>query len=203
MLCAFGGPNEPNARYERGMLKAGEAGVTNVAAWHRLCRERQRRMLLQDARTAGKVPLVEMNAAAMAQVPLMDPAPGVILRHPTAQPCRPRLRGLRDALAAFLPLDHPDMPWCHTSQDGAGIVVAGGCLESLLLGNTPNDIDVFAVMPPGVRNPQLRLMQLQELLVNALTTRHRRGAAMLRLDGGVVHADDLVLHLHQQFFERL
>ena len=33
--------------------------------------------------------------------------------------------------------------------------------------------------------------------------RHRRGAAMLRLDGGVVHADDLVLHLHQQFFERL
>ena len=32
---------------------------------------------------------------------------------------------------------------------------------------------------------------------------HGRCAAMLLLDGGVVHADDFVFHLHQQFLERL
>jgi hypothetical protein len=116
----------------------------DVGMWHDYRREiEERRAMLDLSRTTVLFPFTR---DAIDAAPLLHDLAGdhVVLYNPNAQ--RPLI--LRhDLLSQGLQSLPGNLPWVHASADGVGIVVAGGCLESWLLGQTPKDIDLFVVVP--------------------------------------------------------
>lgn len=150
---AFIVPNQRPTRVDRFEV---ELAKGNVSLWRSYRKEiESRAQLLLPMRAHAQPRLNELHAeladAANAQRYEYAIAPTWVLIEPPRGRRRPDFQALERGVRAL-----PGLPWCATSPDGAGVVVAGGSIEAWLRGDKPKDIDCFIVVRDGTHEERLQ-----------------------------------------------
>lgn len=125
---------------------------------------------LKNWHSSSIMVLEPFNEASLEATPFLGECPPGSTLLPADAPIETLSWAHMQAALDMLP---QGLPWAGSSSK-AGIVLAGGAMESLLLAKTPNDYDLFLVMPgPDEPNTDHHTSQALSLVMDAINSIRR------------------------------